>query len=376
MSFKAIDCQSFAGGFALGVVQAGFELIGKREQPGGFGVPAMEGNRHLLGYDWQTEACEPDQWTPMKADLVFGNPPCSGFSNMSITFGTEWRDNVNQCMFDLVRYAAKCDPEIVIFESVQNAYRNGRDLMRILRGELEQLTGRKYDLFHVLHNVKHLGGAQDRPRYFFVASRIRFGVNLMNLDRQISVMDRIGDLAQIELGSIEGHEILDSPRPIMLGNLARFGTWNEGETAGEAHERNPEIEIYSTDKAVRGGFTGRRLKADTPSRVIDGGSLERLIHPTEPRAFTFREIARLMGFPDDWKTDQYRMPKSRSKWFGKGICVEAGHWIASAAYRAIEGNPDAFRGANIGEREYLINTKTTDQEETDEPLFEIPEEVC
>jgi hypothetical protein len=70
MTLTAIDCQSYAGGFALGVVQAGFTLAGKREQAGAFGVPAMEANRHLLGSTWEAEDGPAASWTPVKADPV------------------------------------------------------------------------------------------------------------------------------------------------------------------------------------------------------------------------------------------------------------------------------------------------------------------
>jgi len=36
--YRAVDCQGFAGGFTLGMVQAGFHLVGKREMKAGFGV--------------------------------------------------------------------------------------------------------------------------------------------------------------------------------------------------------------------------------------------------------------------------------------------------------------------------------------------------
>lgn len=76
--YRAVDCQSFAGGFTLGVVQAGFELAGKREDVGGFGVQNCLANRHILGYNWQAQVSEPKDWEVVNdAQLVFGNPPCS-----------------------------------------------------------------------------------------------------------------------------------------------------------------------------------------------------------------------------------------------------------------------------------------------------------
>lgn len=77
MTYRAVDCLGFAGGFTLGVVRAGFELVGKRELTGGFGVPNCESNRALLGNNWQTQISDASSWEVVEAELVFGNPPCS-----------------------------------------------------------------------------------------------------------------------------------------------------------------------------------------------------------------------------------------------------------------------------------------------------------
>lgn len=77
-NYRAVDVLSFAGGFTLGMVQAGFELAGKRELPGGFGVANCEANRHLLGHQWKTQVGHPESWEVISdAQVVFGNPPCS-----------------------------------------------------------------------------------------------------------------------------------------------------------------------------------------------------------------------------------------------------------------------------------------------------------
>lgn len=76
--YRAVDVMSFAGGFTLGMAQAGFELVGKRELPGGFGVPSCEANRHLLGNNWSAQVGPADTWEVMpETAVVFGNPPCS-----------------------------------------------------------------------------------------------------------------------------------------------------------------------------------------------------------------------------------------------------------------------------------------------------------
>ena len=109
MTYTAIDCQCFAGGFTLGLVQAGFKLIGKREMKGGFGVANCEANRHLLGVDWDAEAVSPEAWSVPQggADLVAGNPPCSGFSVLSSKEFRGADSKINACMWAFAEYAAR-----------------------------------------------------------------------------------------------------------------------------------------------------------------------------------------------------------------------------------------------------------------------------
>lgn len=76
--YRFLDVMGFAGGFTLGMAQAGFELAGKREMPGGFGVANCHANRHLLGNEWETQVGPPETWEVMpNIHAITGNPPCS-----------------------------------------------------------------------------------------------------------------------------------------------------------------------------------------------------------------------------------------------------------------------------------------------------------
>jgi hypothetical protein len=76
--YTFVASQSFAGGFDLGMVQAGFKFVHKVEQVGGFGMGNCLGNRHLLGDSWTHQAGDPSSWyAPEGVDVVAGNPPCS-----------------------------------------------------------------------------------------------------------------------------------------------------------------------------------------------------------------------------------------------------------------------------------------------------------
>jgi site-specific DNA-cytosine methylase len=184
---KAVSVHGFGGGFTLGAVQAGFDLEATMSRQVGFGVYSTLANRHLLGQHWPSIAGPPETWDTMEADMIFGNPPCSGFSTLSSKGFRGLTSPINEYMWELIRYAGRVKPAIVVWESVQGTFRQGLPLMRQLHDELQRISGLDYHLTHVLHNNASVGGVSNRKRYFWVASRVPFGVEVGGVDPNTGV---------------------------------------------------------------------------------------------------------------------------------------------------------------------------------------------
>ena len=390
----AVDCQGFAGGFTMGAVQAGFNLVGKRELPGGFGVASCEANRHLLGDAWDTQVSTWQEWEPRDVPFVFGNPPCSGFSLMSASHFRGIDSPVNSCMFAFVEYAARCRPQIAAFESVQQAYSQGRPLMQNLRAVMEARTGEQWTLTHVLHNGIAVGGAAIRRRYFMVLSRIPFGVEPLDPRPLPTLEDAIGDLRGLQLqwtdqryshseasgwakghrradGFVDGHYTrMSSPgiqRAIELTRGPGAIKWEEGMTISQAartyYEKNgtlPESWAWLQEKLIRNdwamGFHQLcRWHADRHARVITGGGSQLVFNPWEMRPLTLRECARIQGFPDAWRIAPLESVSTAPVLWGKGIPVQCGRWLSTWARESIMGAPGWDAGVEIGEREFLVD---------------------
>jgi site-specific DNA-cytosine methylase len=391
--YRAIDCLGFAGGFTLGVAQAGFELVGKRELRGGFGVANCEANRHLLGDRWHAEATEGHRWSVPAggAEFVFGNPPCSGFSVMSSKEFRGADSKINACMWSFVDYVARVRPLVAVFESVQQARNrpDGLELMRALRARLEEATGLTWGLTHVRHNAYHLGGAAERRRYFWVASRVPFGVE-PEMPTRYPVLNEVWDdlrgltpdwhaqpyrrpptwwikERRSDSGVVDGHAVLKTPLTERVLDLLRAVGWWPGESISQVARRHhqeygrlpasfgaTEAKIIRNDFSM--GFTTPvRWHGDRPGRVITGGSLVMVIHPVEDRMITHREAARVLGFPDNWVIAPLRDVSGLQMTWGKGITVDCGHWIARWVRAAIDERPGSYRGVAIGDREWDID---------------------
>lgn len=363
------------------------------EWPQGFGAANIIANRDLLGHGWDTQLSygrSGEDWDVVDADVVLGNPPCSGFSTLTTTKGFRGNHSpINDCMWALIHYAARVKPQVVVFESVQQAFRQGIGLMRELRATLEKESGYEYDLYHVLHNNASLGGASIRKRYFFVASRVPFGVEHYDLQRVPSFGDLLHDLSPLGItwerqpyrgspswwsaqmhdgtGLVDGMEISRSPMFKRARFLLDSGVgWDEGETImgptkryydkygdlprqrkegdGSGLWTDRQIERFLEYDFTATPNTLTRWRSDYPARVITGGACHLVLHPWLPRTLTHREAARIQGFPDAWKIEPLRhMGGSIAGTWGKGIPVHAGRWIAHWAKQSIEGNPGSYR---------------------------------
>jgi site-specific DNA-cytosine methylase len=275
-------------------------------------------------------------------------------------------------------------------ESVPQAQKLGIDLMRRLRANVEERTGERYALYHVLQNALELGGAGFRPRYFWVVSRIPFGVEYPRVARPV-LRDVIGDLdgldatweaqpyrrppswwskeARSDTGVVDGHVGITSPYIRRCLDLlhALDGDWRPREHLGivmrRYYDRHGDVPPWYAaqrqrilEKDFQLGFTNMsRWPADAPARVITGAALGCVLHPWLDRTITHREAARVMGFPDDWRILPLRTERvGLAATWGKGVSVQCGRWIGDWVRRALDGDPGAIVGGEVGERERII----------------------
>lgn len=371
---KAIDCMTFAGGFTLGMIDNGFDITAKREYPGDFARSLYEAN---ITVD-NTQYTHPDDWEPLDADVLFGNPPCSGFSSLSTVQYRKQPDGTmqriqfrginaepNQCMWAFTRYAALVQPQVAIFESVTAAGRTGLDLMRALHTELETRTRRPWHLTNLFHSNSALGGYQQRNRYFWIASQDPFTITLPTPPNpRRTVRDAIQDLENVPLGSIDGHVIYTSASTERSSKIAETGHWKANERSGiavkRATEAGLELENLAQNDVKDHQFAPLRISWDKPSPVITGDAHIKLIHPSQPRPLTYREIARIMGYPDTWTCQPSIDARTNGiSWWGKGIPVGTANWIAQQLAHHLNGTSGIHTGAQTGPREHTIDIEAT-----------------
>jgi site-specific DNA-cytosine methylase len=388
-----IDCQCFAGGFTLGMTQAGFTLVHKAEEPGGFGMPLCEANRGLLGDRWKGQAAYPGQWEPVRADGMAGNPPCSGFSVMSPKSFRGIGSSINQCMRNLFAYAKRVPGlKFVVMESVQSAYKIGLPLMRELAA-----TFPRWHVTHVLQSNISLGGCTHRRRYFLVVTEFPFGAEPEDLKWLPVTEDAIGDLRDLPLswksqpytdkptwwsvrqrtshGYVDGHmtpelsalnrerlesiltgdDAVDWPPNYVWDQVLKLFYETNGylpeqydyQSKGRETAHLSRAKVLIDNDFQMGGYAQtRHWPWDRPGLVITGHGPAQVWHP-DGRHLTHRETARIMGFPDDWLIEPVRTDPQLDAMWGKGVSVDCGRWVGTWILRSMQGNPGSLRGTQL-----------------------------
>jgi site-specific DNA-cytosine methylase len=393
MTLRMVDCNGLGGGMMLGFHQNDFELL-YRCGDLNLGAPIVEANRHIVGWDWKSHFTpRPDEWwVPDNVDMVVGSPPCAGFSTMSSREFRGIDSKANDHMKKFVAYAGRVAPAVAAFESVQQAFSQGRELMTLLRDKLEADTGHKYDLYHVLHNNASVGGAAVRARYFWMASRVPFGVEYPVPDKVPTLMESIGDLTHLQMtwekqpyrapdtwwssrrrspqGVVDGHITKGKIHDQRVRALMQWidYQWAPGERLEDAllrcYRRYGKLPAEWKDaepsivkKNFELGFNqAKRWYPNRPAFVLTGAALEQAIHPTEPRTFTYREAMRIQGMPDDWRLWPVRDYKRLSICPGKGVPVDASRWFGHWVSESFAGRPGSMRGVpdRDRDREYVL----------------------
>ena len=391
-----IDCNGLAAFMSYGCVDAGMEMT-LRTGTLDFGAPIAEANRHLLGNGWNSMfSNDPGEWPRQKADAIIGCPPCSGWSVWS---GKDMRGpdaKAHEHTRAFMRYAAAVKPQIIVFECVQQAYTQGRETMVKYRDMVEELSGVKYDLHHVLHNNLQLGGFSYRPRYFWVAVRkgMKFSAPVTPLQEMPTIMDVIGDLEELPLqwedqklsakaskyaeplrrqdSKVDGHIDVGGVNSVRIAEIFKIvgnDGWHANEILQEALHRAVKENKdkfpqswQSLEKRIReknfvlGYSQAGRWPSKYWANVLTGAALQHVVHPTQPRLITHRECARIQGLPDSWKISDTRDYSNMKATWGKAVAAQAGRWAGGLVVDALEGNASAETAEKIGDREYMHHT--------------------
>ena len=352
--FTHVDCFSGVGGFCTGLHAAGFTTKVAIEKVASC-VETYLANHpevHVVNNDiTKVTASDILPYCPQEGvDLVTSGMPCETFSTAGNTSRSFYDDR--QFLFrEGIRIAQITNAKFLLFENVpgitsKTAAKGGKKLIiDILK---EEIIAAGYDNFiEVVLDAKKFGVPQNRKRYFILATRLK-GKTLRKpssrLDRVFSVGDALEGLPEVVPNSWqEGRAYVPSsgqyvqlmrnesfwrigkglteevsyhmPMKHRPATLERFSMLREGESLKDLFSRfcGEELKALQARHVIPNKiFIKRnyRLQSTSPSPTVTSHCLDEFVHPTENRALTVRECARLQSFPDsyDFKGGPYIVP--------------------------------------------------------------------
>lgn len=350
MGYSAVSLFSGCGGFCEGARLAGFDVEAAVEndpfatqtyQANFPDIPLFDDDVHSFlnpkSETWLDRKHEFQVATTEPIDLVFGGPPCQGFSQI----GTRNSEDPRNSMYkQFARVATELKPRVVLLENVPNMLllNKGVFAKRILKAFADAGYGRMS--YRVL-SATDFGVPQLRRRVFFLGIRddcdeldmtpgeILDSVVDAETRAQTTVWQAIGDLPE---SVTEPHETLPYPATkrrnsilteMRIDREGEFYTAKEKLTGAdgkllhnhhtkEIQERRLSLirqleagkKADSLPKDVWDGLRPekwRRLDPDQPSHTILAHmhrDLSEWVHPTFDRWITVREAARLQAFHD------------------------------------------------------------------------------
>ena len=253
-----------------------------------------------------------------KPTVVFGGPPCRGFSYSNTRTRTV-RNETNWLFEEYLRFVKTWKPDFVVFENVRGIIDTAGGIF--LRSVKQQLRLLNYKITFGVLNAKDHGIPQDRARLFLVGTLHNKSLSLPQESGAPTptVNDAIGDLPAIRNGASKswlpyGHQppscyatelrrdTVQSPNHLVTRNAKYILQRYRHIPQGGNWENIPEclMENYH-DRTRCHTKIYHRLRLDSPSTVIGNYRKNMLIHPTQHRGLSVREAARIQSFPDSYE---------------------------------------------------------------------------
>lgn len=369
----AIDLFCGAGGMSLGMERAGFDValavdydgyhVATHDRNFPYGKSKCASVQDLTG---ESLRCDAGLAKDDDVALVFGGPPCQGFSAMGLR---DAQDPRNSLIFHFARIVDELRPKSFVMENVTGLN------MGSTRPVFEAFLERVSKHYNVTLPVRVLtatdfGVPQARKRLFVLGIRNDVGNAAAypesNAGIQVpTVWEAISDLPRVELLP----ELFDTDhapyasRPRRTNVYAAFArglvslphdyshfrTWDSSRVTGCQRVKHTDAAMRLYDATDPGGIVpGHKLPRLHPRGICPtlraGATSERgshtaprPVHPSAARVITAREAARLHGYPDWFSFYPAKMHAYRQ--IGNSVCPPVAHAVGLSIMRALGLDP-------------------------------------
>lgn len=352
---------SGCGGLDLGFEKAGFDILVANE----FDKSIWETYKanHL-----NTNLIEGDIRNIKKEDIlchingevdgIIGGPPCQSWSEAGSLKGIE--DARGQLFYEYIRLLKELRPKFFLAENVSGML--AKKHTNAVNNIITLFKSAGYNVTFSLVNAKDYGVAEERKRVFYIGFRedldIEFGFPMGSTkddSKKLTLRDVIWDLMETAIPSgeknhhnpkaINNNEYFTGAYSPIFMSRNRVKSWDEQAFTVQASGRQCQLHPQAP-KMVKVGTND--------CRFVEGS--EYLY-----RRMTIREVARIQGFPDDFKFI-YDDTNTAYKMIGNAVPVNLAYEIACAIKKYLEGKEAEVKvDDEVINAMEVVNRKSNDQ---------------
>lgn len=332
---NVISLFSGCGGLDLGFERAGFSVPVANE----FDKTIWETfkinhpkTKLIEGDVRQVTKADIAQYIDGDVDGIIGGPPCQSWSAAGALRGI--KDERGQLFYDYIRILKDFNPKFFLAENVSGmlADRHSEAVENIIN--LFDEAG--YDVSVTLVNAKDYGVAQERKRIFYIGFRKDLHIDFVfphgsteDKSSKLTLRDVIWDLQETAIpagpknhhnpDAINNNEYFTGDFSTIYMSRNRVKSWDEQAFTVQASGRQCQ------------------LHPQAPKMVKVGPDDCRFVEGQESlyRRMTIREIARIQGFPDDFKFI-YTETNNAYKMIGNAVPVNLAYEVATAIKNVLE----------------------------------------
>lgn len=310
-----IDIFSGAGGLSLGAQNAGIDIVLAIEKELNAARTFKRNHPETNVIIDDIRKIEIEELNIKSPFIVFGGPPCQGFSISNRQ--TRNLSNENNNLFEeFVRFVETLNPSWFLLENVEGivSFNSGKTVEKIC----DIFKSLNYSVKWEVLTASNYGVPQDRNRFFLVGNNLGLDFKFPKpFSNKIPVIDAIDDLPELKNGDkLDSAPYKKEPSEYArkLRNGSKFSVQNYVSVnttvvierykyikPGQNWEAIPErlMQNYKDKTRCHSGIY-KRLIPNKPSVVISNYRKNMLIHPSQDRGLSVREAARIQSFPDNF----------------------------------------------------------------------------
>lgn len=360
-----ISLFSGCGGLDLGFERAGFciPVANEFDKTIWATYKANHPNTYLIESDIrQITRKDIEKYINGEIDGIIGGPPCQSWSEAGSLKGI--KDARGQLFYDYIRILKEFSPKFFLAENVSGMLADRHSIA--VKNILEMFDDVGYNVTFTMVNAKDYGVAEERKRVFYIGFRKDLNIDFKfpkgstkNDDKKLTLRDVIWDLQETAIpageknhhnpNAINNNEYYTGSYSPIFMSRNRVKSWDEQAFTVQASGRQCQLHPQAP-KMIK--------VANNDCRFVAGK--ENLY-----RRMTIREIARIQGFPDNFKFI-YEDTNTAYKMIGNAVPVNLAYEIAVAIKKYLDGKNNEVEIDNelidakeVNERK--VSTKSNDQ---------------